>query len=145
MLIKPDGVTRGLVGEITQRFERKGLKIVGLKMIHVDDELAARHYAEHKGKPFYEGLVSFITSGPTVAMVLEGDGAVAVVRLMMGKLGVLEAQPGTIRGDYSMSIRCNLVHGSDSLESAAREVALFFGEEELLTYNRADEGALYDE
>ena len=144
VLVKPDGVARGLVGEILQRFERKGLKIVGLKMLLIDHDLAVRHYAEHAGKPFYGDLISFITSGPTVAMVLEGDEAIAVGRLMIGDLGLLEARPGTVRGDYSMSTRRNLVHASDSPESAAREIDLFFTETELTAYERADESEIYD-
>lgn len=126
VLIKPDGVRRRLVGEIISRFERLGLRIVALKLMRVDEELASRHYAEHREKPFYPELVSFITSGDVVAMVLEGESAVAAVRKVMGATNCLEAAPGTIRGDYGLGITQNLVHGSDGPESAAREISLFF-------------------
>lgn len=126
VLIKPDGVKRGLVGEIISRFERLGLRIVAMKLMRVDEELASRHYAEHREKPFYPELVSFITSGEVVAMVLEGESAVTAVRKVMGATNCLEAAPGTIRGDFGLGITQNLVHGSDSPESAAREISLFF-------------------
>ncbi len=126
VLIKPDGVKRGLVGEIISRFERLGLRIVAMKLMRVDEELASRHYAEHREKPFYPELVSFITSGEVVAMVLEGESAVAAVRKVMGATNCLEAAPGTIRGDFGLGITQNLVHGSDGPESAAREISLFF-------------------
>ena len=128
VLIKPDGVRRGLVGEIISRFERLGLRIVAMKLMRVDEELASRHYAEHQDKPFYPELVSFITSGEVVALVLEGESAVAAVRKVMGKTNCLEAAPGTIRGDFGLGITQNLVHGSDSPQSAAREISLFFPE-----------------
>lgn len=138
VLLKPDAVQRRLVGRIISRIEEKGLKIVGLKMLQVSPELAERHYAEHQGKPFYKELVSFITSGPVVAMVVEGPGAVEVVRKMMGKTNPLEAEPGTIRGDFGLCVTMNLIHGSDSPASAAREIASFFREDELCTYTMPD-------
>ena len=138
ILLKPDAVQRRLVGRIIARIEEKGLKIVGLKMIRVSRELAEKHYAEHREKPFYPELVSFITSAPVVAMVVEGPRAVEVVRKMMGKTNPLEAEPGTIRGDFGLSVTMNLIHGSDSPASAAREIALFFREDELLSYATAD-------
>ncbi len=141
-LLKPDAVQRGLAGLILQRFERRGLKVVGLKMMRVSRPLAESYYAEHKGKPFYEPLMSYITSGPVVAMVLEGDGAVAIVRKMMGKTNSAEAEPGTIRGDYALTIGRNVIHGSDSLESAKREIGFFFKPEELHEYKRIDEAWL---
>ncbi len=139
VLLKPDAVQRRLMGEIISRFEKKGLKIVGMKMLWLSRERAEKHYEVHKGKPFYESLLDYITSGPIVAMVLEGDNAIDVVRRMMGKTNGAEAEPGTIRGDFSMSIQNNLVHGSDSEESAAREIPIFFSEEELLDYRVVDE------
>lgn len=126
VLLKPDAVERGLAGEILSRFEKKGLRIAALKMLRFDEALARRHYADHVEKPFYPGLESFITSGPVVAMVLEGPGAIALVRKMMGATSPAEAQPGTIRGDYCIVTQRNLVHGSDSPESAAREIPIFF-------------------
>ncbi len=128
VLVKPDGVERGLVGEIISRFERLGLRIVAMRMLDVDEELASRHYAEHADKPFYPELLDFITSGKVVAMVLEGEKAITLVRKVMGPTNPLEAPPGTIRGDYGVEITRNLVHGSDGPESAAREVGLFFPE-----------------
>lgn len=132
VMVKPDGVERRLVGEIIGRFERRGLRLVGLKMVQVTRELAEAHYAVHKGKPFFGELVEFIVSGPVVAMVWEGDNAIALVRQMMGALRPLEAQPGTIRGDFTIEVQKNLVHGSDAEETAAAEIALWFGESELL-------------
>lgn len=126
VLVKPDGVRRGLVGEVISRFERLGLRIAAMRMLTVDEGLAARHYAEHSGKPFYSELVSFITSGEVVAMVLEGESAIATVRKLMGSTDPADAPPGTIRGDYGLEITENIVHGSDGPESAAREIALFF-------------------
>jgi len=133
VLIKPDAVRRGLVGEIISRLERKGLKIVALRMLQMDKEMAERHYAIHKGKPFFEGLVEFITSGPLVAAVIEGERAVEAVRRLMGETNPLKASPGTIRGDFGLDIQQNLIHGSDSEETAREEIELFFGEE-LLDY-----------
>lgn len=132
ILIKPDGVARALVGEIIHRFERKGLRIVGLKCLRFDSALARRHYAQHVGKPFYAGLESFITSGPVVAMALEGHDAVANARALMGATYCHDALAGSIRGDYASQTTQNLVHGSDSPEHAAEELARFFNPDELL-------------
>jgi nucleoside-diphosphate kinase len=126
ILVKPDAFARNLTGEILARFERKGLRLVALNQRSVERELAERHYAEHEGKPFYEELVTFITSGPLVAMVLEGDQAIAAARQVIGATNPLEATTGSIRGDYAIEVGQNMVHGSDAPESAAREVALFF-------------------
>jgi nucleoside-diphosphate kinase len=142
-MVKPDGVQRGKVGEIVARFERRGIKIVAMKMLRISRELAERHYGEHKGKPFYEPLVEFITSGPVVAMVLEGENAVQVVRDMMGKTDPQKSAPGTIRADMAMSMARNVIHGSDSDASAEREIGLFFKPEELVAYTRIDEAWLY--
>ncbi len=128
ILVKPDAFARNLTGEIIARFERKGLRLQGLKQMTMTRELAERHYAEHEGKPFYEELVSFITSGPLVAMVLEGEQAVDAARQVIGATNPLEASPGSIRGDYAIEVGQNMVHGSDSAESARREVGLFFPE-----------------
>ncbi len=138
ILVKPDGVQRRLVGEIVGRFERKGLRLVALKLIHAGRDLAERHYAVHKGKPFYDSLVQFITGGPTVAMVWEGREAVAVARTLMGPTDGTKAPPATIRGDFALSIQNNLVHGSDSPENAAAEIALWFRPEELVAWQPAD-------
>ena len=126
ILVKPDAFARGLTGEIIARFERKGLKIVALKHMTLDEATAKQHYAEHEGKPFFGDLVSFITSGPLVAMCVEGPDAVSAVRTLMGPTNPVTAAPGSIRGDYGLEIEKNLVHGSDSGESAARELGLFF-------------------
>ena len=126
VLVKPDGVRRRLAGEILARLERKGLEIVEGRFFTIDRELASRHYAEHEGKPFYEDLVSFITSGPVLALAVRGPNAVTVVRTLMGPTNPVDAPPGTIRGDYGIEITENLVHGSDSPDSAARELGLFF-------------------
>ena len=136
VLIKPDAMQRGLAGEIIGRLERRGLRIAGLKLLQVDRALAERHYGEHAGKPFYEGLVSYITACPIVAIALEGTDAVEAVRSTMGKTNPREAAPGTIRGDLGLEIGRNLIHGSDSLESADRELGLFFQPSELTTYKR---------
>jgi nucleoside-diphosphate kinase len=128
ILVKPDAFERGLTGEIVARFERKGLRIVALKHMTVDDALARRHYAEHEDKPFFGELVEFITSAPLVAMVLEGDEAVTAARQVIGATNPLEASPGSIRGDFAIAVGQNMVHGSDSAESAKREVELFFPE-----------------
>jgi nucleoside-diphosphate kinase len=136
VLVKPDGMQRGLAGEIIHRLERRGLRIVGMKLMQVTRELAERHYGEHVGKPFYEGLVGYITACPIVALCLEGTDAVETVRNTMGKTNPRDAAPGTIRGDFGLEIGRNLIHGSDSLESAAREVGLFFNENELLNVSR---------
>jgi nucleoside-diphosphate kinase len=126
ILVKPDAFARNLTGEIIARFERKGLALVALSLTTLSRELASQHYAEHEGKPFYEELVSFITSGPLVAMVFEGEQAVVAARQLIGATNPLEASPGSIRGDYAVAVGQNMVHGSDSPESAAREVGLFF-------------------
>ncbi len=136
VLLKPDAVQRGLIGELVSRLERKGLKLVGMKLMQMDDVLARRHYAEHVDKPFFKGLAEFITSGPLVAMVLEGEDAVGMVRSLIGETNPASAVPGTIRGDYAVSIGLNLVHGSDSLESANREITLFFEDAEIVEYRR---------
>jgi nucleoside-diphosphate kinase len=136
VLVKPDGVQRGLVGEILRRLEQRGLKLVGLKLMHISKDVAARHYAEHQGKPFYEGLLTFITSGPVVAMIWEGREAVSVVRSLMGTTDPLKATPGTIRGDLALDLGMNLIHGSDSPDRAATEIALFFNKAELHDYER---------
>lgn len=143
-MIKPDGVQRGLVGEILSRFEKKGLKIVGLKMLQIPREMAETHYGEHKGKPFFGPLVDYIISSPVVAMVLEGKDAVAVAREMMGATNPLKAAPGTIRATYGMDIGRNIIHGSDSTASAQREINIFFRPEELTNYNRAVEDWIYE-
>ncbi len=144
VMIKPDGVQRGLIGEIISRLERKGLKIVAMKMLNVSKDLAERHYAEHREKPFFQSLVDYITSGPVVAMVVEGKNAVKVVRTLVGATNPQEALPGTIRGDFGMDIGRNVIHASDSLESAEREISLFFKPEEIVEYKRIDEDWLYE-
>ncbi|CAH1194345.1 Nucleoside diphosphate kinase [Paenibacillus auburnensis] len=136
LMIKPDGVQRGLIGRIVARLEDKGFKLIAAKLITVTEEQAKKHYAEHEGKDFFPGLVSFITSGPVFAMVWEGDDVVALSRLMIGKTKVGEALPGTIRGDFASHTPLNLIHGSDSPESAEREIANFFAPEELADYNK---------
>jgi nucleoside-diphosphate kinase len=127
ILVKPDAFGRGLTGEIVSRFERKGLRLAAMRLLTVDQELAERHYAEHQGKPFFKELVEFITSGPIVAFVLEGEDVVTAARQVIGATSPLEAAPGSIRGDFAIQVGRNLVHGSDSSESAEREVTLFFG------------------
>lgn len=129
--IKPDGVKRGLIGRVIRKIEDKGFKIVALKMLQVSEELAAKHYAEHVGKPFYDALIKFITSGPIVAMVLQGENAVASVRKFMGKTDPNEAEVGSIRGDFAQVMRYNTIHGSDSKESAEREINLYFSPDEI--------------
>jgi len=144
VLLKPDAVQRGLVGKVVARFEARGLKLVGLKMLRVSRSLAETYYAEHKGKAFFEPLMQYVGSGPVVAMVLEGDNAVPVVRKMMGKTNSAEAEPGTIRGDYALTIGRNVIHGSDSPETAKKEIGLFFRRDELIEYARVDETWLRD-
>ncbi|HEX2909618.1 MAG TPA: nucleoside-diphosphate kinase [Chloroflexia bacterium] len=136
VIIKPDGVQRGLIGDITNRLERRGLKIVGLKMMTISDELARKHYGVHEGKPFFPGLVEYITSGPVVVMAVEGKKAIETVRNTMGATNPVNAAPGTIRGDLAVEIGRNLIHGSDSPESAEHEINLFFGGEALNSWNR---------
>jgi nucleoside-diphosphate kinase len=128
ILVKPDAFARNLTGEIIARFERKGLRLAALQQRTLSRELASQHYAEHEGKPFYGELVDFITSGPLVAMVLEGESAISAARQVIGATNPLEASPGSIRGDYALAVGQNMVHGSDAPESAAREVGLFFGD-----------------
>ena len=137
VLVKPDAVQRGLIGEVIRRIEARGLKLVALKLMRVTEELAGRHYAEHREKPFFGGLVSFITSAPVAAMVWEGPGAVAMVRTMMGATNPANAAPGTIRGDLAVDFGMNVIHGSDSPESAEREVSLFFSPDEVLEWDRS--------
>lgn len=144
VLIKPDAVQRGLIGQIISRFEQRGLKLAAMKFIRMDDDFAGRHYGIHKGKPFYEGLISFITSAPVVAMVWEGENAVLVVRNTMGGTRPAESAPGTIRGDFGLTVGRNLVHGSDSVETAEQEVALFFGDDELVDWQRSGEGWIHE-
>jgi nucleoside-diphosphate kinase len=136
LLVKPDGVQRLLVGRVLTRFEERGLKLIGLKLVHVDRELAETHYAVHRERPFFTGLVDFITSGPLVAAALEGPNAIAIVRAMNGATRPHEAAPGSIRGDFAVETAQNLVHASDGEETAAAELALWFKPEELLSYER---------
>jgi nucleoside-diphosphate kinase len=134
LAIKPDGVQRGLVGEIISRFEAKGFTLVGLKFMNVSRELAEQHYGVHREKPFFAGLVEFITSGPVVAMVWEGDGVITAARKMIGATNPLNAEPGTIRGDLGVNIGRNIIHGSDAPETATQEVSLWFKDEEIVSW-----------
>ena len=143
VMIKPDGVQRGLVGEVISRFEKKGLKINGIKMVNIDRELASKHYFEHRGKNFFSELIKFITSGPVVAMVLKGPDAISIVRKLVGATAPKDAEPGSIRGDYVIFTTFNIVHASDSPESSAREIKLFFQESELSGYRLNLESYLY--
>jgi nucleoside-diphosphate kinase len=145
IIVKPEGVQRGLTGEVISRFEAKGFKLVGLKLIKITPELAARHYAEHEGKPFYPGLIKHITSSPVVVGVLEGPNAIGVTRAMMGPTKPWDAPAGTIRGDYAVSMGLNIIHGSDGPESADREIANFFSADELLDYSRATDPWIIEE
>ena len=144
LMVKPDGVQRGLCGEIVSRFEKKGLKLVAMKLMVIPKETAETHYGEHKGKKFFDSLISYITSGPVLAMVWEGENAVAVCRQMMGKTNPQESAPGTIRGDYGMQVGMNIIHGSDSVESAEREISIFFKPEELVSYDRTVDAWIYE-
>ena len=144
LMVKPDGVQRGLVGEIVSRFEKKGLKLVAAKLMIIPKEVAETHYGEHRGKPFFPSLISYITSGPVFAMVWEGENAVQVCRNMMGKTNPQDSAPGTIRGDYCMVTGLNIIHGSDSPESAAREIGIFFKPEELVDYTKDSNKWLYE-
>ena len=144
VILKPDAVQRALVGRILARFEAKGLRLVALKMVRLDRAAAERLYAPHKGKPFYEPLLRFVTSGPSVLVCLEGKGAVAAVRKMLGATFGPDAEPGTVRGDFGVSNRFNLAHASDSVETAAKEIALFFKPDELLDWDPADWNWRYD-
>ncbi len=145
VMIKPDAVQRGFIGEIVNRLERRGLKLSAMKFMQVTRDLAHKHYAEHEGKPFYEKLIGFITSGPVVAMVWEGEGAVGLVRGMMGATDPQKSAPGTIRADFGMTMGRNIVHGSDSLESARREIGLWFDDREVVDWNRGAEKWIYEE
>jgi len=140
ILLKPDCVHRRLVGTLLERFERKGLRLAGLKLIQASRAMAEQHYAVHKARPFYESLLRFLTSGPTVALVLEGPSAVAVMRTLIGLTDGTKSPPGTIRGDFAVSVQNNLIHGSDSVENAAQEIALWFKPEELVSYTPVDAG-----
>ena len=136
LMVKPDGVQRNLIGEIVSRFEKKGFQLVGGKLMSISQELAEEHYGEHKERPFFGELVNFITSGPVFAMVWQGENVIKVAREMMGKTNPVEAAPGTIRGDYAVQVGMNIIHGSDSPESAEREINLFFDRNELVEYDR---------
>ncbi|MFD1065248.1 nucleoside-diphosphate kinase [Oceanobacillus locisalsi] len=143
LMVKPDGVQRNLIGDIVARFEQKGFKLAGAKLMTVSADLAEQHYAEHKERPFFGELVDFITSGPVFAMVWEGENVIASARTIMGKTNPSEALPGTIRGDYGVNVGKNIIHGSDSSESASREINLFFNEEELNDYSKQNEAWVY--
>jgi len=144
IILKPDAVQRGICGQIVQRFENKGLQIVGMKLMKISQSLAETHYGPHKGKPFYDGLVKFMTSSPVIVIVLEGKDVIAISRKMMGATFGSKAEPGTIRGDFGVSNSFNLIHGSDSAESAQRELGLFFKSDELLEWKPAIQGWVYD-
>lgn len=144
IIVKPEGVQRGLVGNIITRLEQRGLKLVGLKLLHITPELAEKHYGVHKGKPFFEGLVKHITSSPVVVGVVEGPRAITVVRTTMGATNAAEAIPGTIRGDYALEIGFNIIHGSDAPETAQQEINLFFRPEELVDYKLAAAQWVYE-
>lgn len=143
IMVKPDGVQRNLVGEIVQRFEDKGFKLVGAKLMQISSELAEEHYGEHKERPFFGELVEFITSGPVFAMVWEGENVITTARKMMGETNPAEALPSTIRGDYGITVGKNIIHGSDALESAEREINLFFDEKELISYDKVNTNWIY--
>lgn len=143
VMVKPDGVQRGLIGEVISRFEKKGLKINGIKMLNIDRDLALKHYFEHREKDFHNDLIRFITSGPVVAMVLEGPDAISIVRKVVGSTAPEDAAPGSIRGDYAIFTTFNIIHASDSPESSAREIGLFFRESELSEYKLNIENHLY--
>lgn len=143
VMIKPDGVGRRLIGELIARYERKGLKLVGLKLLWISRDLAEKHYAAHRGRPYYEPLVAFVTSAPSVVMVWEGVNAIAVVRQLNGATDALHADIGSIRGDFALTVRHNLVHGSDSAETAHREIGLYFRDDELVSYTMPDEQWLH--
>lgn len=142
-MLKPDCIQRKLVGEVISRLEGKGLKLVGMKLLKMDDQLAGRLYEMHKGKPFFAELIRFATSGPVVSMVWEGDNAIAVVRKVIGKTNPQEAEPGSVRGDFGMFVTKNIVHASDTPENAKREMAIFFTEKELMNYKAPDESWIY--
>ena len=144
IILKPDAVQRGVMGRIISRFEDKGLQVVGAKFMRITPELAADHYADHKGKPFYDSLVQFMTSSPVLVLALRGVGAIAICRRLMGATFGSNAEPGTIRGDFGVSNSFNLIHGSDSPEAAAKETARFFGGDGVIEWERAAEGWVYD-
>ncbi len=144
LMVKPDGVQRNLVGTVIGRMEKKGLKLVAMKMLHISPDLASRHYGEHEGKPFYKGLLEFITSGPVVAMIWEGDNVIEMTRSLVGATDPRKAAPGTMRGDLAVFTGKNIVHASDSPENAKREISLFFKEEDIFTYEQAHDSWLYD-
>lgn len=139
VILKPDAVQRGLIGQITARLEQRGIKLVGMRLIHIDDELAARHYAVHKGKPFYDGLIKYITSSPVVVQVWEGKRVIEIVRRTCGATNPADADLGTIRADFGVEIGRNLIHASDGPETAAYEIPLYFKEEELVSWTRAND------
>ncbi|MEN1969152.1 nucleoside-diphosphate kinase [Lentibacillus sp. N15] len=143
LMVKPDGVQRNLIGEIVTRLERKGFQLVGAKLMNIPTNLAETHYGEHKERPFFGELVDFITSGPVFAMVWEGENVIATAREMMGKTNPSEAAPGTIRGDFGVTVGKNIIHGSDSPESAEREIGLFFNENDVLSYQKQDSTWIY--
>jgi len=143
VMVKPDGVQRNLIGEVVHRFEKKGFKLVGAKFMVISDELAEKHYGEHKGKPFFSNLVDFITSGPVFAMVWEGNEVIKTARKIIGSTNPLEAENGTIRGDFGIVVHKNIIHGSDSLDSAQREINLFFNNDEILVYSKDDHQWIY--
>lgn len=136
LMVKPDGVQRNLIGEIVSRFEKKGFNLVGAKLMSISTELASEHYGEHKERPFFGELVDFITSGPVFAMIWEGENVIATARQMMGSTNPKDAAPGTIRGDYGVTVGKNVIHGSDSPESAVREISLFFNQNEVIEYEK---------
>ncbi len=144
VMVKPDGVQRNIIGEVIRRFEAKGFTLVGLKMLNVSRELAEKHYAVHKERPFFGSLVDFITSGPVVATVWQGDGVVASARKIIGATNPLSAEPGTIRGDFGVNIGRNLIHGSDAIETAQTEIALWFSNDELTNWEPANKSWLYE-
>src|SRR5690625_4620968 len=143
IMVKPDGVQRGLIGEIVNRFERKGFTLVGAKLMQISDSLAEEHYGEHKERPFFGELVEFITSGPVFTMIWEGENVIKTSRHMIGATNPEEADPGSIRGDYAITVGKNIIHGSDSQESAEREINLFFNEQELVSYTKQDASWIY--
>ena len=143
VMVKPDGVQRGLTGAIISRFEQKGLKITGMKMIVLSKEMAEKHYSEHKGKVFFESLINFIISGPVVAFILEGPGAINIVRKIVGATNPANAEPGSIRGDHVINTTFNIIHASDSIDSALREIDVFFSKDEICNYNLEIEKFLF--
>jgi len=145
VIVKPDAVQRGLIGPILTRLEQRGLRFAAMKLIQITPELAAKHYGVHKGKPFYQGLIDFITSGPVVVAVVEGTDAIDVVRRTMGGTSPASSEPGSIRGDFGVEIGRNLVHGSDGRDTAGYEIPLFFDEDEILSYERAVDGWIYEQ